>query len=104
WVQQVLEKSKEAGWLPVEDEAVLNDQSFRIAYALRREDMVQGLLAVDAASASLTPDTRTILALLADQVAIAIDDSRLLEENMRLERELAARERLAALGRMAATV
>lgn len=104
WMQQVLEKSKESGWLPVEDEAVLNDQSFKIAYPLRREDKVQGLLAVDAASASLTPDARTILGLLADQVAIAIDDSRLLEENLRLERELAERERLAALGRMAATV
>jgi signal transduction histidine kinase len=104
WVQQVLEKSKESGWLPVEDEALLNDQSFKLAYPLRREDKVQGLLAVDAASASLTPDVRTILALLADQVAIAIDDSRLLEENLRLERELAERERLAALGRMAATV
>jgi signal transduction histidine kinase len=104
WVQQVLEKSKESGWLPVEDEAVLNDQSFKIAYPLRREDKVQGLLAVDAASASLTPDARSILGLLADQVAIAIDDSRLLEENLRLERELAERERLAALGRMAATV
>jgi len=104
WVQQVLEKSKESGWLPVEDEALLNDQSFKIAYPLRREDKVQGLLAVDAASASLTPDAQTILSLLADQVAIAIDDSRLLEENLRLERELAERERLAALGRMAATV
>jgi signal transduction histidine kinase len=104
WVQQVLEKSKESGWLPVEDDPLLNDQSFKIAYPLRREDKVQGLLAVDAASASLTPDVHTILGLLADQVAIAIDDSRLLEENLRLERELAERERLAALGRMAATV
>ena len=104
WVQQVLEKSKESGWLPVEDDPLLNDQSFKIAYPLRREDKVQGLLAVDAASASLTPDVQTILGLLADQVAIAIDDSRLLEENLRLERELAERERLAALGRMAATV
>jgi len=104
WVQEILEKSKESGWEPVEDEAVLNDQSFKIAYPLRREDKVQGLLAVDAASASLTPDARSILGLLADQVAIAIDDSRLLEENLRLERELAQRERLAALGRMAATV
>jgi signal transduction histidine kinase len=103
-VQQVLEKSKESGWLPVEDDPLLNDQSFKIAYPLRREDKVQGLLAVDAASASLTPDVHTILGLLADQVAIAIDDSRLLEENLRLERELAERERLAALGRMAATV
>jgi signal transduction histidine kinase len=104
WVKYVLEKSKVNAWLPVEDEAVLTEQNFKIAYPLRREDKVQGLLALDAASASLTPDARSILGLLADQVAIAIDDSRLLEENLRLERELAERERLAALGRMAATV
>ena len=104
WVKQVLEKSKETGWEVVEDEPVLTDQGFKIAYPLRREDKVEGLLALDAASASLTPDARSIIGLLADQVAIAIDDSRLLEENLRLERELAERERLAALGRMAATV
>ncbi len=104
WVAQVLEKSKESGWEPVEDEPLLADQGFKLAYALRREDKVEGLLAVDAASASLTPDARSIIGLLADQVAIAIDDSRLFEENLRLERELAERERLASLGRMAATV
>ncbi len=104
WVKQVLEKSKENGWEPVEDEPALADEGFKIAYPLRREDKVEGLLAVDAASASLTPDARSIIGLLADQVAIAIDDSRLLEENLRLERELAEQERLASLGRMAATV
>jgi signal transduction histidine kinase len=104
WVEQVLEKSKESGWDPIEDEPLLTDQGFKLAYPLRREDKVEGLLAVDAASASLTDDARSIIGLLADQVAIAIDDSRLFEENLRLERELAERERLAALGRMAATV
>jgi len=104
WVKQVLEKSKENGWEAVEDEPVLTDAGFKVAYPLRREDKVEGLLAVDAASASLTPDARSIIGLLADQVALAIDDSRLFEENLRLERELAERERLAALGRMAATV
>src|SRR5690349_9755377 len=104
WVTQVLEKSKETGWEAVEDEPALADHGFKIAYPLRREDKVEGLLAVDAASASLTSDARSIIGLLADQVAIAIDDSRLLEENLRLERELAERERLASLGRMAATV
>ncbi|HYK19260.1 MAG TPA: ATP-binding protein [Pyrinomonadaceae bacterium] len=104
WVKQVLEQSKQSGWEPVEDDAALTDQGFRLAYPLRREDKVEGLLALDAASASLTPDVRSIIGLLADQIAIAIDDSRLLEENLRLERELAERERLAALGRMAATV
>ncbi len=62
------------------------------------------MLAVDAAGAMLTSDARSVIEILAGQVAIAIDDSRLLEENVRLERELAERERLAALGRMAATV
>jgi len=104
WVKQVLEKSKENGWEAVEDEPVLTDAGFKVAYPLRREDKVEGLLAVDAASASLAPDARSIIGLLADQVALAIDDSRLFEENLRLERELAERERLAALGRMAATV
>ena len=100
----MLESSKQNDWLPVEDEAALSDQGFKLAYPLRREDKVEGLLALDAASASLTSDVRSIISLLADQIAIAIDDSRLLEENLRLERELAERERLASLGRMAATV
>jgi len=104
WIGHVLEQSKESAWEPVEDDPLLVDQGFRLAYPLRREDKIEGLLAVDAASASLTPDARSIIGLLADQVAIAIDDSRLLEENLRLERELAERERLASLGRMAATV
>jgi signal transduction histidine kinase len=104
WVEQVLDQSKENGWEPIEDEELLTEQGFKIAYPLRREDKVEGLVAIDAASASLTPDARSIISLLADQVAIAIDDSRLLGENLRLERELAERERLASLGRMAATV
>jgi signal transduction histidine kinase len=103
-VKSVLEESTHNEWQPVEDHPVLNEQGFKLAYPLRREDKVEGLLAVDAASASLTSDARSILGLLADQIAIAIDDSRLLEENLRLERELAERERLASLGRMAATV
>jgi signal transduction histidine kinase len=80
------------------------DHGFNFAQPMRREEKVEGLLAVDASSASLTPDVRSVMELLAGQVAIAIDDSRLLEENIRLERELAERERLASLGRMAATV
>ncbi len=104
WGELVLEKSRELGWAPVEDDALLVDQGFKLAYPLRREENVEGLLALDASSASLTSDVRSVIEILANQIAIAIDDSRLLEENVRLERELAERERLAALGRMAATV
>lgn len=104
WIAEALELSKANDWEPVEDEPLLSEHGFRIAYPMRREDKVEGLLAVDASSATLTTDVRSVMELLAGQIAIAIDDSRLLEENLRLERELAERERLASLGRMAATV
>src|SRR5215216_553780 len=58
WVKSVLENSKKNDWQPVEDDPVLTDQGFKLAYPLRREDKVEGLLALDAASASLTPDAR----------------------------------------------
>ena len=96
WIQAVLDLSRARDWQPIEDEPLVIDHGFKIAYPLRREEKVEGLLAVDAASASLTSDARSILGLLADQIAIAIDDSRLFEENIRLERELAERERMAA--------
>ena len=104
WVQEILDRSREQGWGLIEDDATLGEHGFKLAFPLRREEKVTGLLAVEGASGSLTPDARSVLATLADQVAIAIDDSRLMEENVRLERELAERERLASLGRMAATV
>ena len=47
---------------------------------------------------------RAVLEVLAGQIAVALDDWRLVEENVRLERKLAEGERLAALGQMAATV
>jgi signal transduction histidine kinase len=104
WIADALALSQVNGWEPLEDEPLLLDHGFKLAYPMRREEKVEGLLAVDASSAMLTTDVRSVVELLAGQVAIAIDDSRLLAENLRLERELAERERLAALGRMAATV
>lgn len=104
WLDALLRSPNGEAYAPWEDLPVLIDHGYKLAYPLRREDRVMGLLAVDASPASLTPDVRSVLEILADQVAIAVDDSRLIEENVRLERELAERERLAALGRMAATV
>ncbi|PWT95181.1 MAG: hypothetical protein C5B55_01640 [Blastocatellia bacterium] len=104
WVAKVLELSRANAWSPIEDDPLLSQRGYKLAYPLRREDKVAGLLAVDPMPGSLTPDARSVIEILADQVAIAIDDSRLFEENVRLERELAERERLASLGQMAATV
>ncbi len=104
WVDETLLMSREQDWEPVEDESVLTTHAYGLAYPLRREDRTVGLLLVDGPSGSLTPDTRAVLAVLAGQIAIAIEDCRLVEENVRLERQLAEQERLAALGQMAATV
>ena len=104
WIKTVLEESRQNSWTVVADFGALTEHGFAMAYPLRRENKVAGLLAIDATHGALSADVRSILEVLADQVAIAVDDSRLMEENIRLERELAERERLAALGRMAATV
>ena len=104
WIHEVLQRSEQQDWLPIEDDPALASHGFNVAYPLKREDRVAGLLLIDASSASLTPDARTVLEILAGQVALAIEDWRLVEENVRLERQLAERERLAVLGQMAATV
>lgn len=104
WLDQLIQISKQQDWAPIEDTYSLTSRGFRLAYPLLREDHTVGMLLVDGPGGSLTPDTRAVLGILAGQVATAIEDCRLVEENVRLERQLANQERLAALGQMAATV
>lgn len=104
WTQQLLDLSSRNDWAAVENNPLLEANGYTIAYPLRREERISGVLLIDAASGSLTEDARSVLDILAGQVAIAIEDCRLVEENVRLERRLAERERLATLGQMAATV
>jgi signal transduction histidine kinase len=104
WAARVLALEVESGRDDVEGSPLLRERGWEVAYALRREERVVGLLLVDAEPEALTYEVRGSLELLAGQVAIAIEDSRLVEENVRLERRIAHSERLAALGRMAATV
>lgn len=74
------------------------------AYALRREGQLIGLMLIWAEPNTLTSEKRAVLDVLVGQVAGAVEGLRLVEEKLRLERELAARERLATLGQMAAQV
>lgn len=104
WVRELLSLARESGWAAIEDGPLLKDHGYAIAYPLRRDERISGVLLVDASSVLLSDDARSILKILADQVAIAIEDCRLVEANVRLERSLAERERLATLGQMAATV
>jgi signal transduction histidine kinase len=100
----LLKKVEENESAFLEDDTDLQAAGFDIAYALRRDDRNAGAMLIEAAPGALTPDVRAVIEVLAGQIAIAINDWRLVEENVRLERKLAEGERLAALGQMAATV
>jgi signal transduction histidine kinase len=63
-----------------------------------------GLLEAATTGSYLTGETSAALEFLAEQLPAMIDLCRLIEEKLRLERELAERERLALLGQMAASV
>ncbi len=102
--ERILKAAVDLGSDVLEADAALSAAGFESAYVLRREEKTLGLMLVAAAPGALTTDVRSILEVLAGQVAIALEDYRLIEENVRLERELAQGERLAALGQMAATV
>jgi signal transduction histidine kinase len=101
---RLLTASQPGGTRLMEADENLKHIGFNFAYRLSREDQDLGLLLVEASNKALTPDVRAVLEVLAGQIAIAIDDYRLTDENVRLERKVAEGERLAALGQMAATV
>jgi signal transduction histidine kinase len=63
-----------------------------------------GLLEAATTGSYLTGETSAALEFLAEQLPASIDLCRLIEEKVRLERELAERERLAGLGQMAANI
>jgi len=103
-VEQLLRTSMNNGVKTFENDERLHALGYSVAYALSREDHNLGLLLVEASQNALTPDVRAVLDVLAGQIAVAIEDYRLTQENVRLERKVAEGERLAALGQMAATV
>jgi signal transduction histidine kinase len=104
--EETVEESSASVWpsATVEGRGSAGEQTYELAYPLRREGREVGVMLVDAEPDALTYDVRGVLEMLAAQVAVAVEDCRLIEENVRLEREIAESERLAALGRMAATV
>ncbi len=65
---------------------------------------VVGVVRVEPHGAALSGETRATLEFLCEQLPGALDLCRLIDEKVRLERELAERERLALLGQMAASI
>jgi signal transduction histidine kinase len=76
----------------------------RVAVGLWHDEELIGLMLIVAEKAGLSTKKQAVLSVLAGQIAVAIENCRLVEEKIRLERELMQRERLAVLGQMAATV
>src|SRR5262249_17541789 len=92
------------GAIPIEGDEDVIALGGNAAYSLNREGKLMGLMVIAADPNELVSDKRAVLEVLSGQVAIGIESAILIEEKLRLERELARRERLAALGQMAATV
>jgi signal transduction histidine kinase len=63
-----------------------------------------GILEAATTGSYLTGETSAALEFLAEQLPGMVDLARLIEDKLRLERELAERERMAMLGQMAASV
>lgn len=102
--QRLAEKMIEWNADAIETDDDLEASGAAIAYALRREGELVGLMLITAETHALTSEKRAILDVLASQVAVEVESCRLVEEKVRLERELANREHLAKLGQMAAQV
>ena len=65
---------------------------------------VMGVVRVEPHGSFVSGETRASLEFLCEQLPATLDLCRLIDEKVRLERELAERERLAMLGQMAATI
>jgi len=74
------------------------------AVPLLKDGQEIGLLDASSTGSYLTGETTAALGFLAEQLPGMIDLARLIEDKLRLERELAERERMASLGQMAANV
>ncbi|MCI0338835.1 MAG: ATP-binding protein [Acidobacteria bacterium] len=88
----------------IEDRSLLDRLNALASYPLWREGRVVGLMIVRGEPQTLTAEKREVMAVLAGHIAVAVENCQLLEEKVKLERELAERERMASLGQMAATV
>jgi signal transduction histidine kinase len=74
------------------------------SFSIYQPGRLKAVLSVKPHGAMLSGEVRAALEFLCEQLPGALDLCRLIEEKLQLERELAERERLAALGQMAASI
>jgi signal transduction histidine kinase len=85
-------------------ERVPTRKVFKQGFAILQGNRAIGTLSVEPHGAAISGETKVALEFLCDQLPGALDLCRLIEEKLRLERELAERERLALVGQMAASI
>src|SRR5437762_11151691 len=91
------------------DDNISAEPRAALAFDPREFPLVQGnqslgVLRVEPHGAAISGDTRAALEFLCEQLQGALVLCRLIEEKLRLVRELVERERLASVGRMAASI
>lgn len=79
-------------------------ENLQNTFPIRQAGRLLGTLHVQPHGAGISGETRAALEFLCEQLPGALDLCRLIEEKLRLERELAKRERLALVGQMAASI
>jgi signal transduction histidine kinase len=100
----------EDAWLDVVDPGLMQtirDNSQREGtegFSVYQPGLLNAVLCVRPHGAMISGEIRAAIELLCEQLPAAFDLCRLIEEKLRLERELAERERMAALGQMAASI
>jgi signal transduction histidine kinase len=86
------------------EERLPTRKEFREGFSILQGNRTIGTLLIEPHGAAISGETRAALEFLCEQLPGALDLCRLIEEKLRLERELAERERLALVGQMAASI
>jgi signal transduction histidine kinase len=86
------------------EERIPARKEFREGFSILQGNNTIGSLLVEPHGAAISGETRGALEFLCEQLPGALDLCRMIEEKLRLERELAERERLALVGQMAASI
>jgi signal transduction histidine kinase len=86
------------------EERLPTRKEFKDGFTILQGNQTIGALGIERHGSAISGETKVALEFLCEQLPGALDLCRLIEEKLRLERELAERERLALVGQMAASI
>jgi signal transduction histidine kinase len=104
WIGEEVQLAEVKLVLDGAEEAPTSHAASEEVFVIRQAGRQIGTLRVKSHGAMVSGETVGALEFLCEQLPGALDLCRLIEEKLRLERELAERERLALLGQMAASI